>query len=206
MQIYVLDADPRKAAEYHCDAHIPKMLLEAAHIASSVIHVLDAGEVRAEYDQASGRLRPWWAGANIYGPGIGKDCEHPCFKWLLESHANMQWLLELADGLNSEMEIRWHHPSYAPHGITSHIKRNLDKIWAPTWKASGCTPFMFPLPPKIVNLGLDAVTSYRLYYASDKRNIADWKRRGTTPPWWGASCQAADIMINPRRNGAPQGP
>ena len=32
MNIFILDEDPKKAAEYHCDKHVVKMILESIFI------------------------------------------------------------------------------------------------------------------------------------------------------------------------------
>ena len=36
MNIFVLDEDPVKAAEYHCNKHVVKMILESAQMLSTV--------------------------------------------------------------------------------------------------------------------------------------------------------------------------
>lgn len=202
MNVFVLDTDPYKAAEYHCDVHINKMLLETAQLLSSVIHAVDPGGIRSEYDDSVGRLRPWWMGANIYGPAMDKGCADVWFLWAKASRGNMEWLLSLADGLNTQMELRWRHPGYAPHSVCLHIRRNLGSLWLKDWPTS-MTPFPLRLPPKIVNLELDPVTSYRLHYASDKRNIAEWKKVGKNPPWWEASCSSAEALSLTRSKGTP---
>ena len=35
MNIFVLDASPLRAAEMHCDKHVPKMILETAQMLST---------------------------------------------------------------------------------------------------------------------------------------------------------------------------
>jgi hypothetical protein len=37
VNIFVLDADPQKAAQYHCDKHVVKMVLETAQLLSNCI-------------------------------------------------------------------------------------------------------------------------------------------------------------------------
>lgn len=79
MNIFVLDEDPRRAAQYHCDKHVSKMLLEAAQILSTV-------------------------GKGPYKP---THKHHPCTRWAGESRANALWLRRLAYHLNTEWQNRY---------------------------------------------------------------------------------------------------
>ena len=38
MNIFILDSNHEKCAQYHCDKHVPKMILETAQIMSTVMH------------------------------------------------------------------------------------------------------------------------------------------------------------------------
>ena len=44
MNIFVLDNDPIKAAEYSCDKHVVKMIVESCQMLSSAHRVLDGQE------------------------------------------------------------------------------------------------------------------------------------------------------------------
>ena len=46
MNIFVLDEDPIKAAEYHCNKHVVKMILESAQMLSTVHWVYLEQEVK----------------------------------------------------------------------------------------------------------------------------------------------------------------
>ncbi len=79
MNIFVLDEDPTIAAQYHCDKHVVKMVLETAQILSTV----------------SGRG---------YKP---THVNHPCTVWARESKANYQWLYDLGVALGKEYTHRY---------------------------------------------------------------------------------------------------
>lgn len=81
MNIFVLDDDPRLAAEYHCDKHCVKMILESAQMLSTVLN-------------------------RGYKP---THRNHPCTLWLTESRENAEWLYELCDALNRECQRRFNH-------------------------------------------------------------------------------------------------
>ena len=86
MNIFVLDQDPYKAAEYHCDQHVVKMTLESAQmLCTARRHLGLAAPYRATHPK------------------------HPCTLWLLESRANWRWLIQLADGLNQQYQSRYGH-------------------------------------------------------------------------------------------------
>ena len=66
MNIFVVDTDPRKAAQSLCDKHVVKMVLETAQILSTV---------------SGGPYRPTHA-------------NHPCVIWAGSTRRNYLWLVE----------------------------------------------------------------------------------------------------------------
>lgn len=81
MNIFILDKNPLRAARYHCDIHVSKMILESAQMLSTVL---------------DGPYRPTHA-------------NHPCTKWIGHSRANAGWLIDLARELNREWRARYGH-------------------------------------------------------------------------------------------------
>jgi hypothetical protein len=81
MNIFVLHDDPYWAALYHCDKHVPKMILESAQMLSTVMG----------------------------GPYLPTHKNHPCTLWVAESYANAHWLWLLAKNLNNEYRKRFNH-------------------------------------------------------------------------------------------------
>ena len=78
MNIFVLDTDPRKAAQYLCDKHVVKMTLEYAQILSV-------------YNQHKD---------GVYRP---THLKHPCVLWAGKSIANYQWLWDHAKSTACEL-------------------------------------------------------------------------------------------------------
>lgn len=155
MNIFVLDSDPHKAAEYHCDKHVVKMILESAQLLSSAHHLLcsDIG-------------------------GIYKltHRNHPCAIWTRESSYNYEWLLELSFGLVSEYRQRYGNKEHKTETVLNTLRQLPYGI-----PDIGLTPFVQAMSENYQNE--DAVSAYRSYYLSEKSNIAKWKH-GNIPDWW----------------------
>lgn len=93
MNIFILDKDIKKCAQYHVDKHVVKMITESAQLLSSAVRMsgIDAGY----------RLT---------------HKNHPCAVWCRESLSNWLWLRELTTELNNEYRFRYNksvnHKSY----------------------------------------------------------------------------------------------
>lgn len=91
MNIFILDTDKTKCAQYHLDRHVVKMILEYAQLLSTACrHTgLDVG----------------YRSTHI---------NHPCSKWVRESKDNWLWLRDLSTELNREYTHRYgkSHKSY----------------------------------------------------------------------------------------------
>lgn len=154
MNIFVLDLEPKKCAEYHCDKHIVKMILETAQLLSTVCRSFGID----------------------YGYKLTHK-NHPCSIWLRESYKNVEWLWKLGIELCHEYQKRYkkQHKSfniiqYTPLNDLYEIMENKDKM----------TNFKLAMPDQYKTD--DPVLSYRQYYINEKKNIAKWKFT-ETPDW-----------------------
>jgi hypothetical protein len=84
MNIFFLDSDPTKIAEYHCDKHIVKMVLETAQLLCGV-HWACGGEAPYRLSHKN----------------------HPCAVWARESQANYEYLCEIGLALCAEYTYRY---------------------------------------------------------------------------------------------------
>lgn len=84
MNIFVLDIDPRKSAQYHCDKHIVKMTLESAQIMCTILNEM---------------------GYNTPYKTTHKN--HPCTVWARQSLSNYMWLRQLGIELHKEYQYRY---------------------------------------------------------------------------------------------------
>ena len=82
MNIFVLDTCPYQAAQYACDKHVVKMILESAQMLCAVHPEGTAPYKRSFYN-------------------------HPCTKWVRESKDNYDWLIKHAYELCTEYTRRY---------------------------------------------------------------------------------------------------
>lgn len=84
MNIFYLDEDTRKCAEYHCDKHVVKMLVEYTQLLCSAIHL-------------SGGTAPYRL----------THKNHPCAIWVRQSTHHWIYLQQLIEEVNMEYSIRY---------------------------------------------------------------------------------------------------
>ena len=86
MNIFFLDKTPEFSAEYLCDKHIPKMLLESAQMLST------------SYQRYRGIQK------GLYKPAYPN---HPMTKWVGDSFYNWCWTYYHAHALSDEYTFRF---------------------------------------------------------------------------------------------------
>jgi hypothetical protein len=154
MNIFVLDLDPYKAAEYHCDAHCVKMILESAQMLSTACRL---------------------GGHQDVGYKITHQ-NHPSTVWTRNSIENWRWLRCLADGLNKQYQKRY------AKGINHKSYDVILSLPEPHFTKKELTPFAQCMPDTYKHS--DAVKAYREYYVGEKVKMAKWDKLGNTPKWW----------------------
>lgn len=90
MNIFYLDPDPRICAEYHCDKHVVKMILESCQMLSNALPEDEAPYRRTHYN-------------------------HPCSVWVRQSIRHWIWLSNLTMNLFFEWKRRYNHESRKEH-------------------------------------------------------------------------------------------
>jgi len=154
MNIFVLDKDPKIAAQYHCNKHNVKMILESAQILSTVI-------------------REQFPDADVYK---STHKNHPCTLWTKQSIQNFKWLYQLAIELCVEYTYRY-EKTHKTEQVLSKINQYIDKLLFPE---NTLTPFAQAMPSKYKNK--NPVIAYRNYYIFEKSNILQYKKR-SIPKW-----------------------
>jgi len=155
MNIFVLDMDYKKAAQYHVDKHIVKMPLETAQIVCTAIHKNSDEENPELYRKAYKN--------------------HPCVKWAAKNRSNFMWLIEFGYELFKEYEFRYGRQHKSFHKLYLAYKK------ADCIPQGPRTEFALAMPDKY--MCDDPVKSYRDYYVGEKSHLASWKKRNT-PFWW----------------------
>jgi len=147
MNIFILDKDIEKCAQYHCDQHVVKMTLESVQILCTALN-------------KKGFTTPYKS----------THIKHPCVLWVEESYENFTWLKNLAIELNTEYRLRFKKDS--DHKSMSV----LNEISNFEYKALGLTEFAQAMPDEYKITG-DAVKAYRQFYVGEKMKFARWTNR-----------------------------
>ena len=155
MNIFLLDTDTRKCAQYHCDKHVVKMILETAQLLCGVHHMTDQVTDQVPYKLS--------------------HKNHPCAIWSRESLSNYLYLCDLGLELCKEYTYRYGK---------RHKSQDVIE-WCVTNKPNICDKeFTEPARAMPNEYKVDSVVeSYRNYYIGEKSKIAVWKNR-EIPEWF----------------------
>jgi len=190
VNIFVLDKDPVRAAEYHCDKHICKMILESGQMLSTAHWLgwqrmlkIDTGLKRKEFmerlsAEVDPRLRPLWKMTHV---------GHPCTQWTQRVWGNYMWHSRLGLALCDEYTRR-----YGKVHKTHDYHRWLNRHIPPTFEGTienpvGITPFAVCMPDEC-KVPDDPVGSYRNYYIQKKVRFARWAH-SEIPTWFTQTTQ-----------------
>jgi len=161
MNIFFLDENPVKSAQYHVDKHVVKMILETAQLLCGVHHVTD--EVTTKY-RLSGDQVPYKLSHK----------NHPCAIWARKSLSNYLYLCELGLELSKEYT----------HRYGKRHKSEMVILWC-IMNRPNIPDIGFTEPAKAMpdEFKVDSVVeSYRNYYMGAKSDLAAWKNR--EKPFW----------------------
>lgn len=165
MNIFYLDKDPTRAAQYMCDTHVVKMTLEYAQILSTII-----------------QTQPICNGAG-YVEGLYKPTHvnHPSVLWAADSPTNLNWFVKHALATADEYTYRYRkkHKSGEVIELAAHF---LD-MYEPVKINSGWTEPAQCMPDHYKVSG-DSVKAYRNYYLGEKKHFAKWAHKRKAPYWW----------------------
>jgi len=154
MNIFVLDRDVRKCAEYHNDKHVVKMILESAQLLCGVHHMVEQNTDEVPY-----RL---------------SHKNHPCSIWARENISNYLWLCELGLELCKEYSYRY-EKRHKSQDVIEWCLTNPPSLPEEDFTEP---PKAMPEEYKVD----DVVQSYRNYYLGDKKYFSKWKKREV--PYW----------------------
>jgi len=153
MNIFYLDEQPNLAAQFLCDKHIPKMVLETAQMLCTAQHVNGCGH------------------DGIYKPAYIK---HPSTQWVGSSLYAYEWTYHLFLDLLYEYEHRF-DKIHACDQLREHLG-----VFPSCHKGEpSAPPQCMPEQYK----GIDTVSAYRRYYIGEKLSFAKWVRGTSSPYW-----------------------
>ncbi|SET06435.1 pyrimidine dimer DNA glycosylase/endonuclease V [Thalassotalea agarivorans] len=147
MNIFILDEDITRCAQYHCDQHVVKMILESVQLLCTALNK-----------------------KGFSTPYKSTHAKHPCVLWVEESYDNFLWLVELTRALNTEYQYRYDK-------TTDHKSMAvLEKILDYPYESKGLTEFAQAMPDDY-KVKQNAVDAYRNFYREDKMKFATWRKR-----------------------------
>lgn len=179
MNIFYLDHDVIKCAEYHNDKHVVKMILEYAQLLSTAHRYLDG--ILSVRQSKTGRKQNWYYLGDYRDDLLynATHINHPSAKWCRDSVANYEWLYRLFCATCDEYTFRYgkvHLTDQKLRKILATPPKNIgSKKFEPPWRAM----------PDEVKIGDDSLASYRNYYINNKTHLASWKKRNI-PEWYSA--------------------
>lgn len=163
MNIFVLDQNPVKAAQYHCDKHATKMVVELFQQLGSAVIRHGAKEKDMPLTSKGTPLK-------------GGYHNHPCTKWCGDSRSNYNWASVHALELCNEYFKRYNKIHSCQKGIEK--LSNMDHFIP----EGEMTRPALAMPEQYKSD--DVVKSYRNYYIYEKSNFAKWERGSQIPKWF----------------------
>ena len=146
MNIFFIDKDPKVAAEYLCDKHVPKMLLETAQMLSTALHQYTMGISTGIYKEAYPK--------------------HPMTIWVSKSRENFAWALDHARSIAKEYTYRYDKE----HKSASVIDAIVDNDYKRDIPSSSFTEPPQCMPDEYKVEG-DSVSAYWNYYEAEKVSV-----------------------------------
>lgn len=173
MNIFYLDHDVVKCAQYHNDKHVVKMIIEYAQLLSTAHRVLDGtksvrlsktGRKQTAFILPDSRESVLYSATHI---------NHPSAVWVRQSSVNYEWLHCLLFQLCKEYTYRY--------GKTHKVEASglLMKLQEIPKNISTKTRFTEPTPamPDEFKVSGDSIQSYWNYYNGAKTRMFSWKNR-----------------------------
>lgn len=157
-------------AEYHCDRHVIKMILEYSQLLSTAMHVMPHT----------------FSGCKPITAPLGKShANHPVALWACALPENAMYLLRMAVALCHEKNHRW--PCRPRHAYETQLLALVEKLESNplfnTFPASFPVAVKSKAGQKVHAPLLEVVSTYRDYYVADKAGFATWRRR-IKPMWF----------------------
>ena len=184
MNLFVLDLDPRVAAEAHADKHVVKMLLEACQLLYTAHWIwaypgllehnysVKIAEEQKKLSVPESMLTAPKSISRPLEPGFRPaHIHHPCAVWVRRSQGNYLWAAELALALAEEYTYRYGKI----HSCEAHAKWLYENV--PDYTALDQENFVQAMYDEYRRD--DAIEAYRAYYRGSKgeRGLLQYTRR-----------------------------
>ena len=161
MNIFFLDKTPEKSAQYLCDKHVPKMLLESCQMLSTALR-----QNGYEDDYLYKSAHP----------------NHPTTKWVGLNRANFMWAFENADQISKEYFKRFGKKHKSTRILDFIVDNDMQTEIVRQMHPDYITNPPQCMPDKYKDN--DYVIAYRNFYKGEKEYFAKWEKGRQQPEWW----------------------
>jgi hypothetical protein len=195
LNLFYLDEDLDKCAEYHVDKHVNKMILEAAQLINTnlwIDHLFGfvPRPITKEENAVLQTTRKYWKDFPMEErpfPYLPTMQNHPSCVWVRSSLENYYWTNCYAFALGSEAHYRYgsNHKSLAMLRALPDPEHMEDH---------GFTQFALAMTEELKDDD-DPIQAYRNFYMLDKATFAAWKHRDK-PEWWDEELADYDKRIS----------
>lgn len=177
MNIFFLDRSPNTAAQFHCDKHVVKMILESAQLLCTAHRVLDGNHYFGL--TANRRKIHRWKLDDQREQTLYKasHVNHPSAVWVRDNMDHYRWLYDLMYHLIGEYKHRYDDKYHKCEAMLAPLLNAPNNIPIVDWQDP---PQAMPEDVKILG---DSVAAYRNYYRVHKARFATWKNR-EVPVWY----------------------
>jgi len=168
MNIFILDRDVSKCAEYIDEVRLPKMILESTQMMASALYANRASDEEIPFTKA---------GKSRYG---NAHPNHPCTIWAGKNYLNYCFLRDLAIAMCRSYTARFGkiHACEAPI-------IHMGSLWNKFVYSEEMSPFVQAMPDQYKDK--DPVRAYRAYYRSKENSKGGVRYTRTQyPEWWAA--------------------
>jgi len=186
MNIFYLDKDLAKAAQYHVDKHTVKMVLEYAQLLSTAHRLCDGIPYKSR--TKTGRIiKRWGFSPRGIDPRAGilyeaTHINHPSAVWSRATNNNYNALAYLLACLCREYTYRYGRV----HKVESSgllMALSVPPVNIPIGVFTQPTPAMDKKYLIYTNGIINSLLSYRNYYINGKKHLAKWTKRDN-PDWF----------------------
>jgi len=163
MNIFILDTDPRQAAENLADVHTIKMALESAQILTTCLYLVGVDESEMPLTKSGTPYKP-------------THRNHPCTIWAQSTRSNFIWLAQHGWWICQEYSNRYGkvHACQLPIEQLISMAHHIPD--------GELTPFVQAMPDEFKHES--AVVAYRRYYIEGKSKIVKWANGRPAPAWF----------------------
>jgi len=180
MNLFYLSEDPEECAEFHCNKHVPKMVVETAQLLCNVHHrqgelpplaeAKGAGDGDAALpDPSTIPYKYSRSGHAKLGPMV----------WLFESLSNYRWAVAMGLALSGVYTRRFGQKTHKTQRVLEWLRANEPL----RLRDVGFTRPRLAMPEEYKHPSGDPIASYRKYYVYDKHRFAEWPE-GLEPAWF----------------------